>query len=286
MSLNLLHINLDKSVYMYFRPNYNARERVACARTRPYGSDRTVRIAGHKLKKVDKVRFLGIIIDDKLTWEPHLEHLVKKLNLSIMMLKRITKFIPKSEYMKLYDALFKSHLSYCISSWGGVSEYKLQNIFSAQKRCVRFLFGKKLSFDHAGYYETCARVRSYREQMSPKSYCLEHTKPIFNEYNILSVSNLYTYQIFISMFKIMKDHSPIAVYDMFNFSPRNNFLVTLPSFRLNVSQYNFVNRCSSLWNKFIGKVMEKNTPESDGKLILGSAENSDFCAPVPLLKIN
>ena len=45
------------------------------------------------------------------------------------MLKRITKFIPKSEYMKLYDALFKSHLSYCISSWGGISEYKLQNVF-------------------------------------------------------------------------------------------------------------------------------------------------------------
>ena len=174
MSINLLHINLDKSAYMYFRPNYNAKERLASARTRPYGSDRTLRISGHNLKKVDKVRFLGIIIDDKLTWEPHLEHLVKKLNLSIMMLKRITKFIPKSEYMKLYDALFKSHLSYCISSWGGVSEYKLQNVFSAQKRCVtaRFLFGKKLSFDHAGYFETCARVRSYRERMSPKKLLL------------------------------------------------------------------------------------------------------------------
>ena len=96
------------------------------------------------------------------------------------MLKRITKFIPKSEHMKLYDALFKSHLSYCISSWGGVSEYKLQNVFSAQKRCVRFLFGKNFSLDHAGYYETCARVRCYKEHMSPKSYCLEHTKPIIN----------------------------------------------------------------------------------------------------------
>ena len=84
------------------------------------------------------------------------------------MLKRITKFIPKSEYMKLYAALFKSHLSYCISSWGGISEYKLQNVFSAQKRCVRFLFGKKLTFDHAGYYETCARVRSYKDQLAPK----------------------------------------------------------------------------------------------------------------------
>ena len=284
MTLNLLHINLDKSVYMHFRPSYNTRERLTCARTRPYGNERTVKIAEHKLKKVDKVRFLGIIIDDKLTWESHIEHLVKKLNLTIMMLKRIIKFIPKSEYMKLYDALFKSHLSYCISSWGGISEYKLQNVFSAQKRCVRFLFGKKLTFDHAGYYETCARVRSYKDQMAPKNYCLENTKPIFNEHNILNVSNLYIHQTFVSMFKITKDHSPIAIYDMFNFSPRNNFLLLLPSLRLNLSQYNFVNRCSSLWNKFIGKVMEKNKPEIDGKLIPGTTENSDFCAPVPFVK--
>ena len=119
--------------------------------------------------------------------------------------------------------------------------------------------------------------------MFPKSYCLEHTKPIFNEFSILNVSNLYIQQTLVSMFKIVKDHSPRSVYDMFNFSLRDNILVTLPSFRLNVSQYNFVNRCSSLWNKFIGKVMEKNKPESDGKLIPGYTENSDFCAPVPFV---
>ena len=30
--------------------------------------------------------------------------------------------------------------------------------------------------------------------------------------------------------------------------------------------------------------MEKSKPESDGTLIPGSAENSDFCAPVPFVK--
>ena len=99
MTLNLLHINVDKSVYMHFRPNYNTKERLTCSRTRPYGTESRVKIAEHKLKKVDKVRFLGIIINDKLTWESHIEYLVvvKKLNLTIMMLKRITKFILKSE---------------------------------------------------------------------------------------------------------------------------------------------------------------------------------------------
>ena len=180
MISNLLHINLDKSVYMHFRPSYNITERLTCARTRQYGQENVLSIAEHKLKRVDTVRFLGILIDEKLNWEPHIEHLVSKLKMTIVMLKRITKFIPKSEYRKLYESLFKSHMNYCISCWGGVSESKLQTIFAVQKRCIRLLFGKKFSFDHAGYYETCARVRSYKKQMSPKNYCLEHTKPIFN----------------------------------------------------------------------------------------------------------
>ena len=167
MVLNLLHINLNKSVYMHFRPNYNIQERLTCARIRQYDYENVVKITEHKLKKVDKVRFLGIMIDEKLSWEPHIEHLVSKLNMKIVMLKRITKFIPKSEYRKLYDTLFKSHMNYCIISWEGVSEFKLQSLFTIQKRCVRLLFGKQFSFDHAGYYETCARVRSYKEHTSP-----------------------------------------------------------------------------------------------------------------------
>ena len=82
----------------------------------------------------------------------------------------------------------------------------------------------------------------------------------------------------------MKDHTPIAIHDMFNMSSRDNLLIKLPSVRLNVSQYNFVNRCSLIWNTFIGKVMGKNKPESDGTLIPGSAENSDLCTPIPFVK--
>ena len=82
----------------------------------------------------------------------------------------------------------------------------------------------------------------------------------------------------------MKDYTPIAFHDMFKMSSRDNLLVKLPSVRLNVSQYNFVNRCSLIWNKFIGKVMKANKPESDGSLIPGSTENSDLCTPIPFVK--
>ena len=74
------------------------------------------------------------------------------------MIKRIIKFIPKSEYMKIYDALFKSHLSYCISCWGAIPRSKLEGLFAIQKRCIRLLFGLKYTFDHADYYKTCPRA--------------------------------------------------------------------------------------------------------------------------------
>ena len=66
-----------------------------------------------------------------------------------------------------------SHLTYCISAWGRVSKYKLQTIFSIQKRCIRLLLGKVCNYDHSEFYETCARIRSIDEHRAPKDYCLE-----------------------------------------------------------------------------------------------------------------
>ena len=64
----------------------------------------------------------------------------------------------------------RRHLSYCISCWGWVSSNKLSPLFPLQIRCVRLLFGKILAFDHAAFYETCARTRTYADHMAKKNY--------------------------------------------------------------------------------------------------------------------
>ena len=53
------------------------------------------------------------------------------------------------------------HLSYCISSWGGMPTNRLFSLFSIQKRCVCLLF-----FNHSAYYETCAHARTFSEHMT------------------------------------------------------------------------------------------------------------------------
>ena len=105
--------------------------------------------------------------------------------------------------MKLYNALFTPHLTYCISVWGGISDYKLSKIFTLQKRCIRLLFGIELTFDHPEYYMTCARARTYTEHTAPKNFVLEHTKPSFNENGYLSLRNLYKYFTLLELFKIL-----------------------------------------------------------------------------------
>ena len=201
------------------------------------------------------------------------------------MIKRIIKFIPKSEYNKIYDALFKSHLTYCISSWGGVSSTKLQGVFAIQKRCIRLLFGNEYSFDHAGFYETCARTRSYIEHKSDKNYCLEHTKPIFNKHKLMALPNLYVYHTFLELFKILKTHIPVSLFCLFTHSQRDtSMMVHLPKFDLEISRHNFVFKSTTLWNSLIDKILEKSATNKDGLVIRGSVINSDFCATIPFIK--
>ena len=273
MHKNLLHINMEKSVYMHFRPSLNSSERLTCARVRKHGSEPVIKIGNKKLKKVDKVKFLGVIIDEDLSWEPHIEHVTAKLNSSIIVIKRIMKFIPKSEYMNIYEALFKSHLSYCISSWGAVHRNKLNFLFTLQKRCVRLLFGSEYSYDHAGYYETCARVRTYADHISKKSYSLEHTKPIFNKHNILTVHNLSVYHTFIETFKILKYHVPVSMYSLYNLTLRCiGFLLHPPKVNLEKSKNNFIYRSCIIWNTFIDIVFERDLPNKKGIIVPGSSK--------------
>ena len=281
MESNLLHINLSKSVYMLFRPGRYS----SCARTREYGSKKCLNLSGVSLTQVDQVRFLGVIIDSELSWEPHLEKLNAKLVSSIAVIKRIMKFIPKTEYKKLYDSLFKSHLSYCISSWGGVTPYRLSKLFSLQKRCIRLLYGNKSNYDHPEYFNTCARARTYSEHMAMKNFSLENTKPIFNDEKILSIYNLYAQYTFIELFKILKERQPISLANLFELSHRSTSqIILIPKCNTELTKQNFLHRASSTWNSLIGKVLDKCIPDANNIVIPGSCNFSDLSSPISVVK--
>ena len=288
MLSNKLHINLVKSVFIHFKPNVNHEKRMTCARARVHGSENILLLNGSKVAKVDKVRFLGVIIDEQLNWESHIEYLEDKLNSCIVTIKRIKKFIPNNHFKKLYHSLFESHLTYGISAWGGTNNYKLQKIFAIQKRCIRLLFGEKYTFDHREFYETCARVRTYFQHTAPRNFELEHTKPLFSKHNLLTINNLHKFFTFLETFKILKYAYPISLKTRLTLkeskSSRRQFLQ--PSmYVLNLSRRQFIHKGISLWNSMTSNIFTSPPIDKElGLIIPGSCKFSDLSTPTSIIK--
>ena len=143
MTSNLLHINLDKCCYMWFK--YKNTKSCICApcecplalnQTTHCANEPPIYIGSSKVKPETEVRYLGVILDPKLTWTAHVKFLTKKLKSSIATIKRVTPFIPKACHKSLYHTLFESHLTYGISVWGNTSTANIDTLFRLKKRCL------------------------------------------------------------------------------------------------------------------------------------------------------
>lgn len=236
MKLNELHINMTKSCFMHFDPHPRT--------NKSDDVDILLKINDIPIKRVEYTRFLGVIIDRKLSWKEHVMALKNKLKCQAGAINRIKECVPKDLYRDLYYTLFHSHLSYCIDVWGGVSSNMLNQLFVVQKLCVRILFGdKETYFDK---FKTCARCRPLCEQRLGYSfYRKEHSKPLFVKHDIMAVRNLYSYRCIMEVFKILKFRVPISLFSEFAFSERtfkNTFLITPPP------SNDFMYKSSVLWN--------------------------------------
>ena len=253
MRCNLLHINMSKCCYIHFRPSVEYDE--TCARVRPFADEndksRSIFINGIKIAKVSSTKFLGVVIDDKLSWDPHIKYLMKKLRSMTGAICRIRHSIPADLYLKLYNALFESHLTYGISVWGvALKDQSDDRLFIVQKHCIRILFG-----DLDAYLEkqsTCARTRPYGQQkLGSKYYQKEHTKPIFNRLKILTVQGLFKYHCISEIFKIIKFRSPYSLYEIINVSKRDTSHTIILSEKSNT----FLYKGSKLWNTVHKRVL-------------------------------
>ena len=222
MVCNKLHINMDKSCYMHFEKNSKTAN-IEISNE----SEMAIYISGTEIKQVKNTRFLGIIIDQDLTWEPHIKALSKKLASCTGSLNRITQFLPKKLHKELYHTLFESYITYGITVWGKSSKSKLKPLFKAQKKALRVVFGDREKY--LDKFKTCARARPYPDQrLGPEFYIKEHTKPLFNTNKILALENLYFYHCCSEIFKVFKYREPILIFEKFKFSKsyKDLFLIT------------------------------------------------------------
>ena len=65
-----------------------------------------------KLKNVNHIKYLGVIIDNRLNFKEHLNDKIKKANSMLGIIKRNFKYMDNFTFLTLYKSLVKSHLEY------------------------------------------------------------------------------------------------------------------------------------------------------------------------------
>ena len=70
-------------------------------------------IEGIKLSKVSHTKFLGIIINESLTWSNHTTHVVNIVSKYSGILFRLKQILPCETLFSLYNTLVLPHLFYC-----------------------------------------------------------------------------------------------------------------------------------------------------------------------------
>ena len=200
---NKLTLNVKKTKFMLFSDK-NLQTEI---------SNLQIKIGG---KNVDQVgtyckekyfKFVGHVLDDKLSWEGHIEHLCKKLASSNYAINSTKNFLPKKVRLTLYHSLFESHLNYGNLLWSCAKQKSLRKVENLQKKCIRNI-----------------NLKGFKA----------HTEPLFKDLNILKLDDKFTYCRSIFMHQYKHKKLPISFSDLFT------DIICADEFQTRHNDYNYV----------------------------------------------
>ena len=177
LKANKLSINVKKTKLMIFRP-----------RQKTLPITRQVIIENNVLEQADHTKFLGVYIDQHLTWKPHVNFIAAKISKSVGLLYKAKYYLPSKSLLTLYYALIYPYLTYCNLIWASTYVTNLQRIYLLQKRAVR-------AISKADYKAS--------------------SKPLFANLKILDVFSIYSLQVSSFMYLYHNDALPIAFTQIF-----------------------------------------------------------------------
>ena len=135
--------------------------------------DIDLKLNGVQITREREVKYLGVILDEKLTWKSHTVYINNKLSKCLWALCKLRHYTNIETLKLIYYSLAHPHLQYCLSSWGGTSNSNLNPLLIRQKRMIRIIMNKPFR--------------------SPSS-------PLFFELKVLKLHELYKFRIAILMF--------------------------------------------------------------------------------------
>ena len=95
------------------------------------------------VQNVNKITYLGIIIDQKLNYKSHVEKIAKQMSKFCGVLYEARYYLTKNQLLLFYESYAKSLITYGLIVYGCTTNRNLNDIFNSQKRIFRAIFFKR-----------------------------------------------------------------------------------------------------------------------------------------------
>ena len=126
VSSNELSLNIKKINYMIF------------TRKRNLNLDNfSPKIVNLHIERKLVARFLGVLIDEKLSWSQHIAAIKSKMSRYIGILYKLKNTLPLRPHILIFNSLIQSHINCCSVVWGSSMKNKIEALFTAQKKAIR-----------------------------------------------------------------------------------------------------------------------------------------------------
>ena len=172
---NLLSLNISKTSYMIFGKKTH--------------QDVNLKIEHYTLNRQYDTKFLGVILSANLTWKKHIEIILSKTSKNIGIICKIRHLLPLNLTRLLYQTLVEPYMYYCNLVWASPEKTTpLEKILKVQKKYCRIL--------------------TFSDYTA-------HTGPLFRKLNILTIYQIYKYQLGCYMYKILNNYLPRLDHQLF-----------------------------------------------------------------------
>ena len=216
LEINRLVLNIKKTNFMIFSNKKNINV-----------DSVSIKIKNIPIQHVSHVKFLGVTIDENLSWNQHIGAICNRLSKNIGILYKLHSY-PKIILLLLFNTLILPHLNYCIYIWGNCSDQNMSRLLKLQKKAIRII-------SHAGYRA--------------------HTEPIFSCLNLLNIHKMYLYQCGIFMYSNFHQLLPVSLPNYFKLNnqvhaheTRNRTDYHLPLVRLSSFKKSIFYSGPKFWN--------------------------------------
>ena len=135
--INKLTLNLNKTVCVLFQKNKTCPNKIK------------LQLDTHTISNSPETKFLGMTLNQNLSWSSHVNQLILKLNRNLNMLKFGRNMMTQECKLLVYHSHLESHIQYGILLWGnGATNTQINRIQKIQNKALQYVTNKNNALEN------------------------------------------------------------------------------------------------------------------------------------------